>query len=1087
MLHARIKYGPGTFSKGQYENAFESPFFEREVTVKIDEPVGSATISPCGRDIALASNEGLHIIDLDNVYSPPRLVKHFTTGDVADVQWSPFASRDAWLISTTNQKALVWNLNMRQSPAPIEYVLHGHSRAITDINFSAHHPDLLATCSVDSSIACWDLRDAGKPSMKFSYFQAGATQVKWNRQDPNIVASSHDSKLVIWDCRHGNEPLWSVDAHNTKIYGIDWNRLRSTAILTCSLDRTIKLWDYAIANPDNQNLERVIHTPFPVWRARHTPFGWGILAMPQRDSNDLHMYDRRLHEGQTRFAQIDPVCNFSGHGDSVKEFLWRSRGDISDDGVDNREFQLVSWGRDGLLKLHRIKKENLQSVGYEKGKAVHRKFNLTRQGATYHTFTEPPTDEGDLLVSEAVQPLQIGGHRESALTNLIKGDAQRKATHAPIVPYPQGFGSGMSYLGPARANARKEENVISWMKNVSLAPREWDAAENAHAIGNADESDQYGKKYDDLEDLGDEITQVGDQFKRITFEEANVSRRYAVIFLYGPWGDNAEVCPMRLTINFPRHYPKTAPPRFTIDETSNVNKLTAKKLSQELLEIAEFHSQRSVGCLEYVVMYLLGERSKEECINHSELFSNLPSADGESSSDEGDESGIIGGLQELDASATDIIPKATANAPMAATCTARWSNDGQLVCAFVATQETVEEQSSRFSEILHKYTRSNVGRVSRAYGMGRASSSSSDSSSSEDLEVTSSEPLAGWLSGRSRPHQSRSADSSHLANGLALKQKQREQSKKESCIRRFDMITSLPPLKALAENYIILGSGVEVCEHNARAATTLGYQDHADVWALLAFILEDNVPLQVVQRPKAENLFHREDVLVVAKRALVQIKRNKGSGLPDGDFDLNLDEPDVVVRPKHTSRIKWGSHPFGGAWLIPRLLDYYEAQGDLLMLGMIATVLAEPVQTEHPKQPFIQSLPGYSLDYAPSVEASISFPVTANVPISDDSSKKEGPKVHRGSLSKFSKLASFQRESSEPITSFSTPSTSLGSEDFPAYGNETSHHSQFYIHLKNQDLFEDEGHYNAPLVHSQDIAERCHIYRSSKQRTTVPN
>ena len=55
MLHGHMRYGPGAVSKGQYENAFESPTFEREVMVKINEPVGSATISPCGRDIALAS------------------------------------------------------------------------------------------------------------------------------------------------------------------------------------------------------------------------------------------------------------------------------------------------------------------------------------------------------------------------------------------------------------------------------------------------------------------------------------------------------------------------------------------------------------------------------------------------------------------------------------------------------------------------------------------------------------------------------------------------------------------------------------------------------------------------------------------------------------------------------------------------------------------------------------------------------------------------------------------------------------------------------------------------------------------------
>ena len=55
MLLGRVRYGPGAISKGQYEDAFESPTFDREVIVKINEPVGSATISPCGRDIALAS------------------------------------------------------------------------------------------------------------------------------------------------------------------------------------------------------------------------------------------------------------------------------------------------------------------------------------------------------------------------------------------------------------------------------------------------------------------------------------------------------------------------------------------------------------------------------------------------------------------------------------------------------------------------------------------------------------------------------------------------------------------------------------------------------------------------------------------------------------------------------------------------------------------------------------------------------------------------------------------------------------------------------------------------------------------------
>lgn len=36
-------------------SAFDSPTFGENVSFRLDKPVGSASISPCGRDIVLAS------------------------------------------------------------------------------------------------------------------------------------------------------------------------------------------------------------------------------------------------------------------------------------------------------------------------------------------------------------------------------------------------------------------------------------------------------------------------------------------------------------------------------------------------------------------------------------------------------------------------------------------------------------------------------------------------------------------------------------------------------------------------------------------------------------------------------------------------------------------------------------------------------------------------------------------------------------------------------------------------------------------------------------------------------------------------
>ena len=44
-------------------------------------------------------------------------------------------------------------------------------------------------------------------------YPAGATQVKWNRQDGNILASSHMNEVLIWDKRV-RQTLFIVSTHS---------------------------------------------------------------------------------------------------------------------------------------------------------------------------------------------------------------------------------------------------------------------------------------------------------------------------------------------------------------------------------------------------------------------------------------------------------------------------------------------------------------------------------------------------------------------------------------------------------------------------------------------------------------------------------------------------------------------------------------------------------------------------------------------------------------------------------------------------------------------------------------------------------
>lgn len=493
-------------------SAVESPTFGKDGSFRLDEPVGSASISPCGRDVVLASRQGLHIIDLDSPWSPPRHLGFHTPWEVADVQWSPFAARDYWVVSTSNQKALVWNLNMKDTQSSVEHVLHAHTRAISDINFSAHNPDILATCAVDSFVHCWDIRCPSRPVVTFCDWFAGATQVKWNRRESHILASSHDKFLRIWDDRKGAYPLRSIEAHDTKIYGVDWDRLESTKLVTCSLDRSISFWDYAEMSDEPA---QILKTDFPVWRARHTPFGSGLLVMPQRGDNNLHLYDRKLESDSSHKEQIMPVHSFEGHDGQVKEFLWRTRGNVTET-MDDREYQLVSWGTDKVLRLHHVSEDVLEYVGYTRGMNVKRTIGFTRRGATYKTFRNPPAKEPTLKPDGPFEDA-LQCHSMRIKSSMLSYPGSDLATF--------GVKASRSSHSTTRAQGRtpKVTESMNWMRGVRIGKRGSSPSGLHQSVSSIISPNlRAERRWETFESLGEEITYLGDTFSKIKFDEVRL-------------------------------------------------------------------------------------------------------------------------------------------------------------------------------------------------------------------------------------------------------------------------------------------------------------------------------------------------------------------------------------------------------------------------------------------------------------------------------------------------------------------------------------------------------------------------------------
>ncbi|KZF20899.1 hypothetical protein L228DRAFT_262764 [Xylona heveae TC161] len=977
------------------QSPFESETFNVEMSLKGPQAVGSMSISPCGRDVVLASREGLHVIDLDSPYSPPRYLPHHTPWEVADVQWSPFAVRDYWVVSTSNQKALVWNLGMASDHSAIEHVLHGHSRAITDINFSAFHPDLLATCAVDSFVHCWDLRRPARPAMTFCDWFAGATQVRWNRQDSHIIASSHDKYLHIWDDRKGAYPLKSIEAHETKIYGVDWNRTRSGAIATCSLDKTIKFWDYT---SESASPERVIDTPFPVWRARHTPFGCGLLAMPQRGNSDLHLYDRRLAPGMKPDDAVPEVHKFEGHAGQVKEFLWRPRGGI-DDGIDNREFQLISWGTDREVRLHRVDPEILRSVGYEKGKGAHKNIYITRKDAVYRSYRDVQADHE--------------GQRGAIGNNLERGLA-RGALSAGMgkVPIPAGRGwVGSGYMTSKAAihgmtSAKKDSNPITWMKGVKIGkekafplPKPPNMTESASSL--LSPGFRGSGFWEGPETLGDEVTYVGDKFSKVTFDKVDIQNRTVTISMNGPWGSDGKVVYVKVEIKFPHDYPGPSAPSFKLEKTSSLAGDAAVRMSRELRTIAASYASRGKGCLEAVLCYLLGERKLEESTiwlgpEETEDGINV-GGQGESSSDEEVD---VGDFHDMEMSGNDLLGPANlnANVPLPKACGAIWSETGRLICFFPPKEDKTKSLLSaitlrdhdrlsgapKFFEGFGRLRARSPGPKNKMTSINEdeeASDSSDDSltSFSDSESMTSTvglpsrfQPPMAWHGKPLRLQRINSTDLSQKSSAAGTLNTKTEGNAPKSVISIHNLEDLLPAKKELAMNYALFGDGPEVCAHNSKVAAEHGAYDIADIWEYIGLVLYNEVPLEIMPQPH-----RREHVLVLAKRGVSRARQKPNS------VETTPSERSKGKGFKFLGRVRWGKHPFGGSWFVEELFKYFEKLADVQMLAMLSCIFCEPEAKEavatsitKPKKheaPLFMKTPAFSLDYFAAEEVAWSL------------------------------------------------------------------------------------------------------------------
>uniref|UniRef100_A0A8C1LX37 WD repeat domain 59 n=1 Tax=Cyprinus carpio TaxID=7962 RepID=A0A8C1LX37_CYPCA len=285
---------------------------------------------------ALNRRRFLYVVNLETPSEAPRKISRQSKWDVGTVQWNPHKTQAHLFAASSNQRVdlYVW----RDGSGEPHTSLQGHTRVISDLDWSWFEPEFLVTSSVDTYIYIWDTRDTRKPTVALSAV-AGASQVKWNRRNHYCLASSHDGDVRIWDKRKPNTAVEYVAAHLSKIHGLDWHPDNEYILATSSQDNSVRFWDY---RQPRKYLD-ILSCQVPVWKARYTPFSNGLVTVmvPQlRRENSLLLW--------STLELNSPVHAFVGHDDVVLEFQWRPQKEGS------KDCQLVTWSRDQTLRIWRV-------------------------------------------------------------------------------------------------------------------------------------------------------------------------------------------------------------------------------------------------------------------------------------------------------------------------------------------------------------------------------------------------------------------------------------------------------------------------------------------------------------------------------------------------------------------------------------------------------------------------------------------------------------------------------------------------------------------------------------------------------------
>lgn len=170
----------------------------------------------------------------------------------------------------------------------------GHAASVEDLQWSPTEAHVFASCSVDGSIAIWDIRSGKKPATSFKAHDADVNVISWNRLASCMLASgSDDGTTSVRDLRllkDSDAVVAEFKYHKHPITSIEWCPHDVSTLAVSSSDDQLTVWDFGVEKDEEEEAEFKARMKEEVNAPQDLPPELLFVHQGQKNLKELHWH-----------------------------------------------------------------------------------------------------------------------------------------------------------------------------------------------------------------------------------------------------------------------------------------------------------------------------------------------------------------------------------------------------------------------------------------------------------------------------------------------------------------------------------------------------------------------------------------------------------------------------------------------------------------------------------------------------------------------------------------------------------------------------------------------------------------------------